>query len=618
MNPHPRRVLPRATKNTMRKNHTTYSIGSSAGISLCIVALALAMGGCGAGTGQSLNAPSLSARTGDGASGAPGTTKGVANSVLPAKRLGLFVSDYDGKSESERVPGATQKPGNFATAANGGQKQKPGDYSHVFVTIHAVELVSADEQSFPVWADDAGRVVDLAAIGGAGQVATLGAVSVPGVTGKKTYKRARITLGKSITFFKRGETTAKSMPIDDAVGRDDEGRPVITVVLNAPRDLGSGKESLVVAFDRSAFTVSDNRVTPALREGRGSTNVDAANQAATYLTGVVSESTAGGDGVDRVFVVTPDGGARGETQVVWLPSSAPFFRADGKPSPTLTDGVRVGVSGVVSGNPKRLAAQSVAILGEDEKPGDMALLRGAATDFNAEAGSITMAVSGLHGVEPTYTQSTVMVGKDAVLRGASGLLQTKEEFFADLKGAGIEAEGEYEPTTGVLTATRLRRVSAGDGKKREATVLATAKSVDGSTLTLLAPLLEWDGIAPPAPGKSWTVNTVSAQCRDKAGKAISLTELLAAVKNPDDNAVRVIGTYSGGTITATRLSLASVPVKEKEAVATSKTAKGKSDKTAPASGAKPDAVKKRVAPSDSADESPVQKPKASPDSPGVI
>jgi len=600
----------------MNKNHATYSIGIFAGISLCVFALS----GCGAGTGQSLNSPSLSARSGDSATGTPSGTKGVANSVLPAKRLGLFVSDYDGIGKGDRIPGAAQKPGNFtSTASSEQQVQKPGDYSHVFVTVHAVELVSADEQAFPVWADDAGRVVDLAAIGSAGQVATLGAVSVPGVTGKKTYKRARITLGKSITFFKKGETTAKPMPIDDAVGRDDEGRPVITVVLNAPRDLGSGKESLVIAFDRSAFTVADNRVTPALREGRGGTNVDAANQGATYLTGVVSESTAGGDGVDRVFAVTPDGGARGETQVVWLPSSAPFFRADGKPSPTLVDGARIAVRGVVQGNPKRLAAESVAILDEGEKPGDTALLRGAATDINADAGSITVAVNGLRGIEPAYTQSTVMVGADAILRGTSGLLQTKEEFFADLKGASIEAEGDYEPTTGVLTATRLRRVSAGADKKREASVLATAKTVDGSTLTLLAPLLEWDGIAPPAPGKSWTVNAVSAQCRDKAGKSISLTELLAAAKNPDENAVRVVGTYSGGMITATRLQLAPVPVKEKEAVAASKPPKGKEgkdDKTAPEAGAKSDAAKKRVTPSPNADESPAPEP--SPVTPGVI
>lgn len=597
----------------MKTNHATNSIGIFAGISLCVFALTSTLAGCGAGTGQSLNAPSLSARSGDNASGAPGATKGVANSVLPAKRLGLFVSDYN--NSADRIPGATQKPGNFASAADTAQKaQKPGDYSHVFVTIHAVELVSADEQSFPVWADDGGRVVDLAAIGNGGQVAALGAVSVPGVTGKKTYKRARITLGKSITFFKKGEPSAKPMPIDDAVGRDDEGRPVITVVLNAPRDLGSGKESLVIAFDRTAFTVADNRVTPALREGRGAAT-DAAKQSATYFTGTVSESTAGGDGVDRVFVVTPDGGARGETQVVWLPSSAPFFRADGKPSPALTDGARVGVLGVVGGSPKRIAAESVAILGDDEKPGDTALLRGATTDTNADAGSLTLNVTGLRGIEPAYTQSTVILGADAVLRGTSGLLQTKEEFFADLKGASIEAEGDYEPTTGTLTATRLRRVSAGAGKKREAAVLATAKSVDGSSLTLLAPLLEWDGIAPPAPGKSWTVNAIAADCRDKAGKSISLTQLLAAARNPDENAVRVVGTYSGGTITATRLQLAPVPAKEKEAVAASKTLgkAEKNEKNAP--NAKGDAAKR---PAPDTDESPAPKPKASPDAPGVI
>ena len=589
----------------MKKYHPVYSIGSFAAILLGSFVLA----GCGAGTGQSLNAPSLSSRGGDVATGTTTGTKGVANSVLPAKRLGLFVSDYT--PGSDRLPGATGKPGNFAPAA---PVFKASDYAHVFVTVYKVELVSADEQSFPVWADDAGRVVDLAAIGGKGEVATLGAVAVPGVTGKKTYKRARITLGKAITFFKNGETTAKPMPIDDAVGRDDEGRPVITMVLDRPRDLGNGKEDLVIGFDRAAFTVADNRVTPSVREGRGDA-VNADKQSATYLTGVVSESTAGGDGADRVFVVTPDGGARGETQVVWMKSAAPFFRADGKPSPVLSDGVRVAVRGVLQNNTKRLVAQSVALLAEGDKPGDEQTIRGTATVVNPDSGSLTVAITGLRGIEPAYTESVVLVGTDAVLRGTSGLLETKEAFFAGLKGASIEADGDYEPTTGVLTATRLRRVSpAGTEAKREATVLSTAKSVDGNTLTLVAPLLEWDGIAPPAPGKSWTVNApITTVCRDKAGKNIALSELLAAAKNPDANAVRVVGAYSGGIITATRLELAPVPAKE--TVAATKTG-SKGDKNMP--DAKADvkdgaATKRKIAPG--ADESPAPETKASP---GVI
>ena len=578
----------------------TYRLPLNVGIFAGILS-GIALTGCGAGTGQTLNSPNLSSRN-DGASSASGATRAVVNSVLPAKRVGLFIADYDAKAD--RIPGAADKPGNFAPAKPTFEAR---NYAHVFVSVYKIELVSADEQAFPVWADDAGRVVDLASLGEKNQVAVLGAVAVPGVTGKKTYKRARITLGKSITFFKKGDTTAKPMPMDDAVGRDDEGRPVITMVLNRPRDLGNGKEDLVIAFDREAFTATDNRVTPVLREGNGGKNVDAENQSASDVTGVVSESSAGGDGADRVFVITPDGGARGETQVIWMKSSTPFFRADGKPSPTLVDGARVAVRGTLQNNTKRLVAQSVAILDADSKPGDAATLRGAATAANPDTGTLTLALTGLRGIEPAYAESTVLLGENAVLRGASGLVQTKDAFFAGLKGATIEAEGDYEPTTGVLTATRLRRVSPAADAKREATVLATAKSVDGSTLTLVAPLLEWDGIAPPAAGKSWTVNTASAVCRDKAGKAITLTELLAAAKNPDDNAVRVVGTYAGGAITASRLELAAVPA---PAVTAAKTVKVKSDKTDAEPDAKPAAAKRKIAPPPD--------PEASPDAPAVI
>lgn len=548
----------------MRTTHQALSIsGIFAGVAMCQICLS----GCGAGTGQGLNSPSLSSRSSGDAAGTAGA-RTSASSVLPAKRLGLFVTDY--VARKSRSAGAADKPSILARPEN---TVGAADYAHVFVTLHKVELVSSDDQAFPVWTNDAGRVVDLATLRDATgeRLALLGGVPAPGVTGKKTYKRARITLGNSMTFLKRGETSGKPTPLDDSIGRDDEGRRVLTVLIDRPRDLGNGKEDLILAFDRAAFVFADGRVTPSVREAPGGINTDPARQEPATFVGTVSEATAGGDGPERVFALTPDAGARGENTLVWLRSSAPFFRADGKSSPALTDGGRVAVRGRLQPSTKRVLAESVAVLAEGEKPGDVASVTGTVSNTNPDGGSFTIAVRDARRVEPAYAEITVTLGDGAVLRSSSGLAVTKAELFSALKKAGTggyaEAEGEYEPTTGVLTANRVRLVGTADDKApRETSITALAKTVGEKSLTVAAPLVEWDGIVPPASGKAWTVNTTSATlCRDKDGKSIGLAELLAAAKNPDQYAVRVIGSYAGGAIAATRLELRPAP--EREAVA---------------------------------------------------
>ncbi|MBC7807592.1 MAG: hypothetical protein H7145_15775 [Akkermansiaceae bacterium] len=482
-------------------------------------------------------------------------------------------------AQKSKTAGATEKPATLARTEN---TTGATEYAHVFVTVHKVELVSADDQAFPVWANDAGRVVDLATLRDATgeRLALLGGIPAPGVTGKKTYKRARITLGNSITFLKRGETSGKPTPIDDAVGRDDEGRRVLTVLIDRPRDLGNGKEDLILAFDRSAFVFADGRVTPSVREARGGISTDPARQESAMFVGTVSEATAGGDGPERVFALTPDAGARGENFLVWLRSSAPFYRADGKPSPALTDGARVAVRGRLQPSTKRILAESVAVLAEGEKPGDIASVTGTASNANSEGGTFTVAVKDTLRVDPAYAEITVTLGEGAVLRSVSGLPVTRDEFFTALKKAGAgeyaEAEGEYEPTTGVLTASRVRLAGTQDDKTpRETSLTALAKTVTEKSLTVTAPLVEWDGIVPPAAGKAWTVNTsVATICRDKDGKSITLADLMTAAKDPDNYAVHVVGTYSGGAISATRLELRPAP--EKEVVA-KKTVRGGKD-----------------------------------------
>jgi len=560
-----------------------HSIGIFGAISVSIFVLT----GCGAGTGQSLSSPTLSSRgTGDGTGAADAAGTRAAGSVLPAKRFGLFLTDA--VPEKGKVVGNTSKPTVIASTDN---TTPATEYSHVYVTVHKVELLTADEQAFPVWADDAGRVVDLTTLRDATgeRVALLGGVPVPGATGKKAYKRVRITLGKGITFLKRGETAAATTPIADAIGRDDEGRPVLTVTLDRPRDLGTGKEDLILAFDRSSFTFADGRVTPAVHEGRAGISTDPARQEPVTMVGAVSETTAGGDGPERIFALLPDGGAKGESLVVWMRSSAVFFRADGKPSPTLTDDAKVAVTGVLQPSTKRVIATTVTLLPADEKASENALVAGSASNASVDSGTFTVSTEQVRNLPPTRTNVTINLASDAVLRSTGGLTVTKSEFFETLKKGEkelqAEAEGDYEPTTGVLTARRARLVSSGSDEKaaREAAVFAVAESVSesGKSLTVTAPLAEWDGIAPPAPGKAWTVNTaVSTQCYDADGKSIALGDLLAAAKQTEKNAVRIIGLYQGGTITATRLELHPAPVKEKpETIADAKTG-DKGDKTA--------------------------------------
>jgi len=140
-------------------------------------------------------------------------------------------------------------------------------------------------------------------------------------------------------------------------------------------------------------------VTPSMREASGGISTDPSRQEPATFVGIVSEPTAGGDGPERVFALTPDAGAKGENLLVWLRTSAPFFRADGKPSPALTDGIRVVVHGRLQPNTKRVLAESVAVLADGERPADTASVSGDVSDANADAGSFAVTARDLRQIE---------------------------------------------------------------------------------------------------------------------------------------------------------------------------------------------------------------------------
>jgi|GEM_PF-5187833 hypothetical protein len=528
----------------------------SASLSAIALAAALFAAGCGAGTGTSLNSPSLSPRQQSGGAGSPGGAAGEKANV-PTQRLNLFVT-----AAAAAAPEASGKDGSAPAG--------PAD-AHQWATIHKVELLEQDEQRpvDVVFEDPAGWTFDLASLRGSGSGdstrATLLARS-PVSMGRKTT-RVRITFGKAFQRFAPGAQAGTTALLAESIARDAEGRPVLTVPLSKPRDLGNGRETLLLSLGLAASAAGDGTVVPVVKEitdeARLSRLDGAEQQAPAEFAGALSD--VGGEAPSQTFTLTT---GPGRPLAVRLNAATVLTNADGKPSPDLKAARQAVVQGRLDLKSGALVADRVTLYA-DEKAEAVARARGRASDVAADGGAFVLTPAGqAANLLPTQTAITVQVGPDAVLRSRGGLPLTREALRAALtaKGALAEVEGAYEPATATLTAQRVQVVeAAGAPASREALVQGAAGEVaeDGKTLTLKG-FSEWDGLAPAAKGVPVTL-TDATSLVDAEGKRLSAEAFFAALKGAEAEsfAVRATGLLSAadGKLTATRLQLRPAPPK---------------------------------------------------------
>jgi hypothetical protein len=546
-------------------------------ITLSAAAALLAVAGCGGSTPPGANgSPSTSYGSSGGTARGESTPGGAAAasaaaarpaSALPKSRLGLFVT---------------------ATPSSGA-----GAYSHVWATIHKVELLDAADRPVTVFDSPEGVTVDLASLHDISGARFAPLASAP-VAGGTSYTRARLTFARTFTLFGSGSPTGEMAPLSDSVARDAEGLPALSFPLSRPRDLGTGKEDLVIDFDLAKMAVKDGRVIPSLREGDGARLSDASRQEPLVLTGTVAEVTSGGASAETTFLLTsPDG----RTAYVQTAGATALFNDGTAANPAVADGRRVQVRGYLSPDTKRLVAASVKVYGGDET-GPSASAAGFVLRADSAGGTLVLRPLQVVGLVPTQDAVTVTLTPDAVLRSRGGLKLSADDFWAAAgkNGAHVRVEGVYEPVTGALAATRARLedASAAPSEAHEADVTGVPSASDekSGTITVAAPLVEWDGLLAPgakdgAKGLPIAVTPATA-LRDEKGEFVAASTFFAALKD-GKAAVRVVGVYAKGTLTATRAELRPAPAKpEPVAKSEEKTAAGLTERKpdAPATAAK--------------------------------
>lgn len=483
---------------------------------------------------------SLAALTGCGGSGvntnpnSSGLSSGAAG-----RNSDRTATDAAAKAEAERG-----RLGVFVTVTGAAM-----GYDRFWADIRKIELIDADEKSLTLYEGD-DFVTDLSGLADekAPRFALVGVGAVPTA---KSYTRVRVTFGKMFSLLPAGAQAALSLPVSDAVGRDAADNPQMTVPLEKPRDFGDGKQNLVLAFDLTKTVIKDGRVTPALKEGKPDGLAAAGRQIATTFIGAISDLHFGEKETTFSLGIGPN-----RSVTVSAGDATSYANATAAPNPTLKDGSKIAVRGVLAPETKRVTARTIEIFGETAPPVETATLRGALEGADAQTLTVAIVPEQVSNLTPTARAVTAQLTADAVLRGPGGLLLTSEQFFdaVKAKGSRVALDGMYEPVTATFRALRARLTDRENTPAFAASVEGTPKNVADGKLTV-ADLTAWQGVLVRSEGKGLAAVTSPATLYfDDKGDPLTATNFYAALKDAD-HAVRIIGLYANGTLGATRVTL---------------------------------------------------------------
>ncbi|GAB4453259.1 MAG: hypothetical protein OHK0029_05730 [Armatimonadaceae bacterium] len=451
---------------------------------------------------------------------------------------------------NRRAEGQVGKVGVFLSATG------KSSFDHVWATVQKVELIDVMEKPVTVYESTDGFTVDVRRLEQEGKRALLTVAPLPA---GKSYIRARVTFDRTLPVFEPGSNVAKMLPFSDSVARDEQERPLLSFPLDRPRDLGDGTGNLLIEFPLDKWTVAEDRIVPALKEG-GADLADLSRQETGVFTGTVQDVSTNAEGA--TFSLTT-----GENQSLTVQTShgTIFHNAGPVPSPTLVTGKKVTVRGVLAPDTKRVMATDIMVAG-DGKETAVSVVLGEVASADAATGTVALKMRQVDGMVPTLNAITVLVAPDAVFRSPGGLLLKNDDFYKSIGKPGtlVRFAGTFEPVSGTFQAVRAKVESEKFQQAHEAEVLGMAGSVKPEDRSfVLAEATEWQGIALKE-GKSSVpivATAATAYQDDKGGFLATSTFYETAAKG--ENPVRVLGIYANGKLTATRVVLMP-PVPKKE------------------------------------------------------
>jgi hypothetical protein len=336
------------------------------------------------------------------------------------------------------------------------------DYTSVWATLMKVEVIAADGSAVVVFDEPEGKTLDLAALRDASgpRFAFLGNATVP----EGDYKSVRVTFAPNLTVLPKEQSTTQALAIHPNVTRDASGNAVVTQPLAASRRLGTGSDDLVVDFDLANFKLQGGKLIPALLEGeRTSLGVRSRHESEDY-EGTVSALT--GNAGSQSFTLTY--GPR--TFTVKTDANTVVYRPGASTALALANGLRVEARGTYDPATDTLLATSVKI--EDGASSgsqtDEDEAKGAPSAVDANAGTFSLTIGRAEGFVPDRTVITVVTNAGTAFRGERGAVYAKADFFTRLATQPfVEAEGTYDPATGILTAKSVKLEHGRPGHEHE-------------------------------------------------------------------------------------------------------------------------------------------------------
>ncbi len=420
----------------------------------------------------------------------------------------------------------------------------------VWGTVFKVELLASDSSVTTMFDDTTGKEFNFRALNnGANNLYTfLAKNSVPS---DKTFNQVAVTMSNQLRVLETGDNTSSSYTLlGTAAGA---GKVRIAYNLPAPRIFTTG-DALAIDFDLGNFVISGANVTPSLRDNNRGGIEDDNRHNSDDIKGTVSELA--GASPNFTFVLT---GAYGRLNVQTT-SGTVFFNSDSSASPTLSNGRRVEVEGILDGTSGIFQAYKVKIKvgNAAEDPHEA---KGQDSNLNSEAGTLQLEAFETEGFVPANRNIFVVTTGGTIYRGNNGALLTKVEFFALLASSShltVEAEGTYSAENNTLAATKLKIEDDKEGHDdpNDSDVRGQATNLNAGAGTLTVTNAVCEGFICPSPTLNVTTSG-STEFKDANNENVSQAAWFAALaaRPSNDRPVKVEGNWNGTVFAAREIKI---------------------------------------------------------------
>lgn len=415
----------------------------------------------------------------------------------------------------------------------------------VWVKIYKVELIGSDDVPKSVFEDTNGLAINVRALRDTtgARFMLISGSDVP----NGTYKGFKVLLDRKLTVFEPGASTGKDKNFE-SLPTDPAGKRTVNFTFTTPLVVNGAAEDRVLDFDLANWIDDAGGVKPIIKDGNRTGLDDARRHERNDFHGSISGLE--GTPPAQSFTLSVREGIKIQ---VTSDASTVVFREDGAANPVLSNNLRVEVNGSFDPTTKRVVAKTIKI--EDERQVDDPEVFGAVLSSSKAEGKIRVKVQFSNLVVPAQTEISIQTNATTVFRTMGGVLVDADTFF-NLIGTEaqkfVEAEGEYNRETGVLTAKKLKiedRNNGIDNPEAEAEGNTSNPNLEAGTFSLS--LAEWQGFS-WSPSSALTVKAVTTTSYfNKNGTALSKADFFAGLSTT--RSVKVYGRLQAGALVANKL-----------------------------------------------------------------